>query len=235
MPACVHSCDWFDQATGLCGGIAVVSGLRSIATSLAKFGIFPSCMNFVRSCGYAINAEDDQLALALELATRALAGRKNRDCANYRHEANPDGFLQQLSPFMSSPRESLLGRRIHPIHRRGPELWVEDDCLLLRRTRQAIGLRPRLLLRLHALSRWHVVLRMGTPSIHLSNHPTICSSRSMRCQRLPERDSSCVSRGNIDHCCRPLSELQCAEKLLAAPRFGRSPRVRYPSTNIIGV
>src|SRR5215471_5024770 len=35
----------------------------------------------------------------------------------------------------------------------------------------------------------------GAPIIHLSNQSTMYSSRSMRCQGSPERESSCVSRG----------------------------------------
>src|SRR6185503_14880830 len=34
-----------------------------------------------------------------------------------------------------------------------------------------------------------------TPMIHLSNHPTMCCKRSMRCQGCPERDNSCDSFG----------------------------------------
>src|SRR5947209_2854387 len=35
----------------------------------------------------------------------------------------------------------------------------------------------------------------GTPISHLSNQPTMCSKRSMRCQGWPERESSCDSFG----------------------------------------
>src|SRR6185295_12437378 len=36
---------------------------------------------------------------------------------------------------------------------------------------------------------------LGTPMIHLSNQPTMCCSRSMRCHGCPERDNSCDSFG----------------------------------------
>src|SRR6476619_2483525 len=35
----------------------------------------------------------------------------------------------------------------------------------------------------------------GIPSNHLSNQPTMCCSRSMRCHGWPERDNSCDSFG----------------------------------------
>ena len=42
----------FDQATGLWGGMLVVNSLKDPCSARrAKFGIFPSCINFLRSCG----------------------------------------------------------------------------------------------------------------------------------------------------------------------------------------
>src|SRR5579864_1480981 len=35
------------------------------------------------------------------------------------------------------------------------------------------------------------------PMRYLSNHPTICCRRSIRCQGWPERESSCDSPGNL--------------------------------------
>ncbi len=42
----------FDQATGLCGGMLVVSRRNDpFCASAEKFGILPSAMNFFSSCG----------------------------------------------------------------------------------------------------------------------------------------------------------------------------------------
>src|SRR6184192_2767842 len=72
------------------------------------------------------------------------------------------------------------------------------------------------------------------PISHLSNQPTICSSRSMRCQGCPERESSCVSPGKRTITVGIFLYLS-ARNISSPPAYVGVRQSASPRMNIIGV
>ena len=87
----------FDHATGLCGGMLVVSRRNDpCEASLEKLGILPFVHELLQELRiHAVDAEDDQLLLSLPVAARMLAreqqgsGGKDQQSSKY-----PDNFFR---------------------------------------------------------------------------------------------------------------------------------------------